>query len=62
MRIGLVIWASGAGLLPQRAQTCYLSKLRRDSVGPDFQSVRTLTNYVCAKPPESRLSVFRDSS
>jgi len=40
----------------------YLSKLRRDSVGPDFQSVRKLTNYVCAKPPESRLSVFRDSS
>src|SRR6202020_2374630 len=34
----------------------YLSRLRRDSVGADFQSVRKLTNYVCAKPPESRLS------
>ena len=34
----------------------YLSKLRRDSVGADFQSVRKLTNYICAKPPESRLS------
>jgi len=40
----------------------YLSKLRRDSIGPDFQSVRKLTNYVCAKPPVLRLSVFRDSS
>jgi hypothetical protein len=29
----------------------YLSKLRRDSVGADFQSVRKLTNYV--------LSAFR---
>ena len=28
----------------------YLSKLRRDSIGADFQSVRKLTNYVCAKP------------
>ena len=36
----------------------YLSRLRRDSVGADFQSVRKLTNYVCAKPPESRLSHF----
>ena len=36
----------------------YLSKLRRDSVGADFQSVRRLTNYVCAKPPES--SKFND--
>jgi len=35
----------------------YLSKLRRDSVGADFQSVRKLTNYVCAAPLESRLSV-----
>ena len=47
-------------------QRGYLSKLRRDSVGVDFQSVRKLTNYVCAKPPESRLSVFfniyKDSS
>jgi len=34
----------------------YLSKLRRDSIGADFQSVRKLTNYVCAKPLESRLS------
>jgi len=39
----------------------YLSKLRRDSVGADFQSVRKLTNYVCAKPPELRLSVFRNT-
>ena len=36
----------------------YLSKLRRDSVGADFQSVRKLTNYVCATPLESCLSVF----
>ena len=35
---------------------CYLSKLRRDSVGADFQSVRKLTNYVCAEPLESHLS------
>ena len=40
----------------------YLSKLRRDSIGTDFQSVRKLTNYVCAKPLESRLSAFRKSS
>ena len=40
----------------------YLSKLRRDSVGADFQSVRKLTNYVCAKPPELRLSAFRKGS
>jgi len=40
----------------------YLSKLRRDSVGADFQSVRKLTNYVCDAPPVSRLSVFRDGS
>ena len=26
----------------------YLSKLRRDSVGADFQSARKLTNYVSA--------------
>jgi hypothetical protein len=26
----------------------YLSRLRRDSVGADFQSVRKLTNYICA--------------
>ena len=39
----------------------YLSRLRRDSVGADFQSVRKLTNYVCAKPPESRLSAFRNT-
>ena len=37
----------------------YLSKLRRDSIGTDFQSVRKLSNYVCAKPLESRLSAFR---
>ena len=42
--------------------TTYLSKLRRDSVGADFQSVRKLTNYVCAKPPESRLSAFRNTN
>jgi len=42
--------------------TLYLSKLRRDSVGADFQSVRKLTNYVCDAPPVSRLSVFRDGS
>jgi len=40
----------------------YLSKLRRDSVGADFQSVRKLTNYVCVAPPVSRLSVFRKGS
>ena len=39
----------------------YLSKLRRDSVGSDFQLVRKLTNYICAKPPESRLSVFSNT-
>jgi len=39
--------------------TIYLSKFRRDSVGADFQSVRKLTNYICAKLPESHLSVFR---
>ena len=39
----------------------YLSKLRRDSIGADFQSVRKLTNYVCAKPLESRLSAFRNT-
>jgi hypothetical protein len=38
----------------------YLSRLRRDSVGPDFQLVRKLTNYICAKPPESRLSHFHN--
>ena len=36
----------------------HLSKLKRDPVGLDFYSVRKLTNYVYAKPPESRLSVF----
>ena len=36
----------------------YLSRLRRDSVGADFQSVRKLTNYICAKPPESRVRLF----
>jgi len=49
-------WAAAA-----KAWT-YLSKLRRDSVGADFQSVRKLTNYVCDAPPVSRLSVFRDGS
>ena len=39
----------------------YLSKLRRDSVGSDFQSVYKLTNYVCVKPPESYLSVFSNT-
>ena len=43
-----------------RPAKSYLSKLRRDSVGADFQSVRKLTNYVCAKPPESRLSHFHN--
>jgi hypothetical protein len=46
---------SPAALLPR-----YLSRLRRDSVGADFQSVRKLTNYICAKPPESRLSHFHN--
>ena len=41
----------GADFLTSEAQT-YLSRLRRDSVGADFQSVRKLTNYVCAKPLE----------
>ena len=49
--------ALGRALKPR-----YLSKLRRDSVGADFQSVRKLTNYVCAAPPESRLSVFSNVS
>ena len=39
----------------------YLSRLRRDSVNADFQSVRKLTNYVCAKPLESHLSAFRNT-
>ena len=30
----------------------YLSRLGRNSVGADFQLVRKLTNYICAKPPE----------
>ena len=47
--------ASNSDFLP------YLSKLRRDSVGADFQSVRKLTNYVCATPLESRLSVFSNT-
>jgi len=33
----------------KRDQT-YLSKLRRDSVGADFQSVRKLTNHIRATP------------
>ena len=41
--------------------TLYLSGLRRDSVGADFQSVRKLTNYICAKPLELRLSAFRNT-
>jgi hypothetical protein len=41
--------------------TLYLSRLRRDSVGADFQSVRKLTNYICAKPLELRLSAFRNT-
>ena len=49
--------ALGRALKPR-----YLSKLRRDSVGADFQSVRKLTNYVCAAPSESRLSVFSNVS
>ena len=55
-------WFSGIGPdlsgLPLWSEHTYLSKLRRDSVGADFQSVCKLTNYVCAKPPESRLSAF----
>ena len=39
----------------------YLSRLKRDSIGTDFQSVRKLTNYICAKPLESRLSYLRSS-
>ena len=46
---------------PPTSKIRYLSRLRRDSVGADFQSVRKLTNYVCAKPPESRLSAFRNT-
>ena len=38
----------------------YLSKLRRDSIGADFQSVRKLTNYVYAKSLELRLRAFRN--
>ena len=49
--------AGDVHLLPSEL-TPYLSRLRRDSIGADFQSVRKLTNYVCAKPPESRLSAF----
>ena len=50
------------GRPPSRSITseAYLSKLRRDSIGADFQSVRKLTNYVCAKPLESRLRAFRN--
>ena len=36
----------------QPHQSFSLFRLRRDSVGADFQSVRKLTNYICAKPPE----------
>ena len=50
--------ASGGKKEGLEAAVSYLSKLRCDSVGADFQSVRKLTNYVCAAPPESRLSVF----
>ena len=39
----------------------YLSNLRRDSIGTDFQSVFKLTNYVCAKSLESRLRQFRNT-
>jgi hypothetical protein len=49
-----------AGTIICRGQ-CYLSRLRRDSVGADFQSVRKLTNYICAKPPESRLRLFSNA-
>ena len=53
-----------ADVAPKFRSICsvYLSKLRRDSVGADFQSVRKLTNYVCAKPLELRLSAFRKGS
>ena len=46
---GLLLWSEH-----------YLSKLRHDSIGVDFQSVCKLTNYVCAKPLESRLKAFRN--
>ena len=35
----------------------YLSKLRRNSAGADFQSVRKPTNHIRTAPPESRLRV-----
>ena len=50
--------ASGGKKEGPEAAVSYLSKLRRDSVGADFQSVRKLTNYVYATPPELHLSVF----
>ena len=57
--------ALGSPVVPRRntnpRASAYLSKLRRDSVGADFQSVHKLTNYVCAAPPESCLSVFRNT-
>ena len=34
----------------------YLNRLRRDSISADFQLVCKLTNYICAKPLELRLS------
>ena len=40
---------------------CNLSKLRRDSVGADFQSVRKLTNYIYAAPPKSRPKHFSNT-
>jgi len=52
-------------ILPRRYRTpklAYLSKLRRDSVGADFQSVRKLTNYIYAKPLELRLRQYSNVS
>ena len=53
-----MIFAYAFNKTRRSALDVYLSKLRRNSVGADFQSVRKLTNYICAKPPESRLRLF----
>ena len=60
-RFWLICWSKRDQELHQRSFTSassYLSRLRRDSIGADFQSVRKLTNYICAKLLESRLSHF----
>ena len=49
------VWAKlikCARTVPKFIQCKILQRLP-DSVGADFQSVRKLTNYVCAKPLES---------